>query len=126
MIDADPNEGAECTREADSPEVEDTVGVFTDNSDASVQETSLQDMSVQEPAVQDTSVQDGPVQDASVNDAPVQENTAPEHESNESAAADNSTTAITLRENFEVDRILSELADQHRQSEENLADKEAL
>jgi CheY-like chemotaxis protein len=108
---AAPNEGAECTREAESPEAEDTVGLFTNNPDASVRETS--------------------VQDASVQDAPVQENTTPEHERHEherheGAAADNSTTAITLHENSEVDRILSELADQHRLSEENLADKEAL
>jgi len=108
---AAPNEGAECTREAESPEAEDTVGLFTNNPDASVQETS--------------------VQDASVQDAPVQENTTPEHEfheheSHESAAADNSTADITPHENSEVDRILSELADQHRLSEENLADKEAL
>jgi CheY-like chemotaxis protein len=129
MIDAEPKEGAEYTREANSPEAQDTVGLFTDNSDAAVQETSVQDESVQDVPAQDLSVQHASVQDTSVQggpDAPVQENTAPEDESNESAAADNSTTAITLHENFEVDRILSELADQHRLSEENLADKEAL
>ena len=108
---SDPNEGAECTQEAESPEVEDRVGLFTDNPDASAQETSVQDVSVQ-----DTAVQDGPVQ----------ENTAPEQESHESAVADSSRTDITLHDNSEVDKILSELADQHRLSEENLADKEAL
>jgi CheY-like chemotaxis protein len=133
---ADPNERAECTREAESPEAEDTVGLFTDNPDAVVQDTSVQDTAVQDATVQDTSIQDASVQDISAKDAPahnasVQETTTPEHESHESAAADssmtdNSTTAITLHENFEVDRILSELADQHRLSEENLADKEAL
>ena len=128
---AAPNEGAECTREAESPEAEDTVGLFTNNPDASVRDTSMQDTAVQDATVQDPSVQDASVQYISAQDAPVQENTTPEHERHEherheGAAADNSTTAITLHENFEVDRILSELADQHRQSEENLADKEAL
>jgi CheY-like chemotaxis protein len=126
MIDADPNEGAEYTRESDSPEVQDIPGIFTENPDAAGQDTSVQDTEVQDASVQDSSIQDASVQDISAQDAPVQENTAPEQESHESAAADNSTTAITLHENFEVDRILSELADQHRQSEENLADKEAL
>ena len=131
MIDPEPKEGAEYTREADSPEAQDTVGLFTDNSDASVQVTPVQDMSVQDApyqdaSLQDVSVQDSSLQDGPVQDAPAQESTTPEQESHESAAADNSTTAITLRENFEVDRILSELADQHRVSEENLADKEAL
>jgi CheY-like chemotaxis protein len=136
MIDADPNEGAEYTREADSPEAQDIPGIFTENPVAagqgtSEQDTSVQNTEVQDATVQDSSIQDASVQDISAQDAPVQENTAPEQESHESAAADNSmtdnsTTAITLRENFEVDRILSELADQHRQSEENLADKEAL
>jgi CheY-like chemotaxis protein len=133
---AAPNEGAEYTREAESPEAEDTVGLFTGNPDAVVQDTSMQDTSVQDTAVQDATVQDPSLQDASVQyisaqDAPVQENTTPEHERHEherheGAAADNSTTAITPHENSEVDRILSELADQHRLSEENLADKEAL
>jgi CheY-like chemotaxis protein len=121
MIHADPNEGAEYTRESDSPEAQDIPGIFTENRDAAGQDTSVQDATVQ-----DSSIQDASVQDISAQDAPVQENTAPEHERHESAVADNSTTAITLHENFEVDRILSELADQHRQSEENLADKEAL
>jgi CheY-like chemotaxis protein len=128
---ADLNEGAECTREAESPEVEDTVGLFTGHPDAAGQDTSVQDTEVQDASVQDSSIQDVSVRDISAQDAPVQENTAPEQELHESAAAessmtDNSTTAITLHENFEVDRILSELADQHRLSEENLADKEAL
>jgi CheY-like chemotaxis protein len=133
---ADPKEAAECAPEAESPEAEDTVSLFTDNPDASVQDTSAQDTAVQDAAVQDTSVQDASLQDASVQDvsiqdspgqdAPVQENTAPEHEPHESAVAASSRTDITLHENSEVDRILSELADQHRQSEENLADKEAL
>ena len=124
---AAPNEGAECTREAGSPEAEDTVGLFTNNPDASVQKTSaVQDASVQDASVQETLVQEASVQDAPVQDAPVEEKTTPEHqprdhESHESAAAD-----ITPHENSEVDRILSELADQHRLSEENLADKEAL
>ena len=126
MIDVDPKEGGEYSREAESPEAEDTVGLFTDNSDASVQEAWVQDAAVRDEPVQDTSVQDRPVQDAAVQGASVQENTAPEQESHESGAADNLTTAITLHENSEVDRILSELADQHRVSEENLADKEAL
>ncbi len=124
---AAPNEGAEYTREAESPEAEDTVGLFTNNPDASVQKTSaVQDASVQDASVQETLVQEASVQDAPVQDAPVEEKTTPEHqprdhESHESAAAD-----ITPHENSEVDRILSELADQHRLSEENLADKEAL
>jgi CheY-like chemotaxis protein len=118
---ADPNEGAERTREAESPEAQDIVGFFTENPDASAQETSAQDEAVQDVSVQDASVQDGPVQDAQV-----RENTAPEQESHESAVADSSRTDITLHENSEVDKILSELADQHRLSEENLADKEAL
>jgi len=113
---ADPNEGAECTPEENLPETEDTVGLFTDNPDASVQETSVQDESVRDVSVQDTSVQD----------AQVRENAAPEQESHESVVADSSRTDITLHENSEVDKILSELADQHRLSEENLADKEAL
>jgi CheY-like chemotaxis protein len=138
---ADPNEGAEGTPEENSPEAEDIVGLFTENPETSVQETSVQDESVQDVSVQDASVQDASVQDASVQDASVQdtsvqdgpvqdaqvqENTAPEHESHESAVADSSRTDITLQENSEVDKILSELADQHRLSEENLADKEAL
>jgi CheY-like chemotaxis protein len=110
-VHANPNEVAERTREADSPEAEDIVGLLTDNSDASVQDTS----------VQDASVGDAPVQDT-----PVQANTTPEQESHERAVADSSRTDITLHENSEVDRILSDLADQHRLSEENLADKEAL
>ncbi len=118
---ADPNGGAERTREAESPEAQDIVGFFTENPDASAQETSAQDEAVQDVSVQDASVQDGPVQDAQV-----RENTAPEQESHESAVADSSRTDITLHENSEVDKILSELADQHRLSEENLADKEAL
>jgi CheY-like chemotaxis protein len=118
---ADPNEGAERTREAESPEAQDIVGFFTENPDASAQETSAQDEAVQDVSVQDASVQDGPVQDSQV-----RENTAPEQESHESAVADSSRTDITLHENSEVDKILSELADQHRLSEENLADKEAL
>jgi CheY-like chemotaxis protein len=126
MIDVDPKEGGGYSREAESPEAEDTVGLFTDNSDASAQEAWAQDAAVRDEPVQDTSVQDRPVQDAAVQGASVQENTAPEQESHESGAADNLTTAITLHENSEVDRILSELADQHRVSEENLADKEAL
>ena len=120
-VHADPNEIAGCTQEAEPPEAEDTVGLFTDNPDASVQETSVQDESVQNESVQDTSVPDGPV-----GNAQAQENTAPEQESHESAVADSSRTDITLHENSEVDKILSELADQHRLSEENLADKEAL
>jgi CheY-like chemotaxis protein len=131
MIDADPSEGPEYTRESDSPEAQDIPGILTENPDAAGQDTSVQDTEVQDASVQDSSIQDVSVQDISAQDAPVQENTAPEQESHESAAAessmtDNSTTAITLHENFEVDRILSELADQHRLSEENLADKEAL
>jgi len=126
MIDADPKEGAECTREVASHAAEDTVDLFTANPDAVVQDTSMQDTAVQDATVQDPSVQDASVQYISAQDAPVQENTTPEHERHEGAAADNSTTAITLHENSEVDRILSELADQHRLSEENLADKEAL
>jgi len=118
---ADPNEGAEPTREAESSEAQNIVGFFTENPDASAQETSVQDESVQDESVQDTSLQDGPVQDAQV-----QENTTPEQEPHESAVADSSRTDITLHENSEVDKILSELADQHRLSEENLADKEAL
>jgi CheY-like chemotaxis protein len=118
---ADPNEGAECTPAENSLEAEDIAGFFNDIPDASVQGESVQGESVQDVSVQDTSVQDAPVQDAHA-----QENTAPEQESHESAVADSPRTAITLHENSEVDKILSELADQHRLSEENLADKEAL
>jgi CheY-like chemotaxis protein len=126
-----PNEGAECTPEENSLKAEDIVGLFNDNPDASVLETSAQDESVQDESVQDVSVQDVSVQEFSEQDGPVQdahaqENTAPEQESHESAVADSSRTDITLHENSEVDKILSELADQHRLSEENLADKEAL
>jgi CheY-like chemotaxis protein len=128
---AHPNEGAERSPEENSLEAEDIVGLFTDNPDASVQETSVQDASVQDASVQDTSVQDAPVQETQVQETQVQEtqvqeNAAPEQESHESSVADCSRTDITLRENSEVDKILSELADQHRLSEENLADKEAL
>jgi CheY-like chemotaxis protein len=109
--DADPNEDAECTREADSPEAEDTAGLFTDNPGASVQDASVQDALVQAETAQEITTP---------------EHQPSEHEPHESAAADSSTADITPHENSEVDRILSELADQHRLSEENLADKEAL
>ena len=128
---ADPNKGAECTREAESPEAEDTVGLLTGHPDASVQDTSVKDESVQDVSVQDTSAQDGPVPDAPAQETPVPENTTPEHESrdhepHERAAADSSTADITPHDNSEVDRVLSDLVDQHRLSEETLADKEAL
>jgi CheY-like chemotaxis protein len=119
--DADPNEDAKCTREADSPEAEDTAGLVTDNPGASVQDTSVQDAPVHDASVQDALVQAEPVQEITT-----PEHQPPEHEPHESAAADSSTADITPHENSEVDRILSELADQHRLSEENLADKEAL